>query len=196
MRFQKSGGQRYRQDEFESPRLDFSGPATSKNFQDCDKELHMEKMPQTRRSGLIIQEVDSEILIYDQDTKKAHCLNQTAAKVWKYCDGETTLADACSALSRDLDTPVDEKLIWYAVDQFSKDNLLEKEIEPPAFIIAGMNRRQMVRTLGLAAVVAVPLVTSIVAPTPVQAATCLPPTSVCTTSAQCCGGLCSGGTCA
>ena len=54
----------------------------------------MEKMPQARRSGLIIQEVDSEILIYDQNTDKAHCLNQTAANVWKYCDGETTLADA------------------------------------------------------------------------------------------------------
>jgi hypothetical protein len=162
-------------------------------FQDCDKEQHMEKMPQARRSGLIIQEVDSEILIYDQDTNKAHCLNQTAAKVWKYCDGETTLADACSALSRDLETPVDEKLVWYAVDQFSKDNLLEKEIEPPAFIIAGMNRRQMVRTLGLAAVVAVPLVTSIVAPTPVQAATCLAPGQPCTAAAQCCSGLCAGG---
>ena len=155
----------------------------------------MEKMPQARRGGLIIQEVDSEILIYDQNTNKAHCLNQTAAKVWKYCDGETTLADACSALSRDLETPVDEKLVWYAVDQFAKDNLLEKDIEPPAFIIAGMNRRQMVRTLGLAAVVAVPLVTSIVAPTPVQAATCLPQGQPCTTSAQCCGGVCdTGGT--
>jgi len=103
----------------------------------------MQKMPQARRSGLIIQELDSEILIYDQDTNKAHCLNQTAAKVWKYCDGETTVADACSALSRDLETPIDEKLVWYAVDQFSTDNLLEKQIEPPAFIIAGMNRRQM-----------------------------------------------------
>ncbi|MGH9932564.1 MAG: PqqD family protein [Pyrinomonadaceae bacterium] len=151
----------------------------------------MEKMPQARRSGLIIQEVDSEILIYDQDTNKAHCLNQTAAKVWKYCDGETSLADACSALSHDLETPVDEKLVWYAVDQFSKDNLLEKEIELPAFIIAGMNRRQMVRTLGLAAVIALPLVTSIVAPTPVQAATCRPPGQACTTAAQCCSGLCN-----
>jgi hypothetical protein len=160
----------------------------------------MQKMPQARRSGLIIQEVDSEILIYDQDTNKAHCLNQTAAKVWNYCDGETTLADACSALSRDLETPVDEKLVWYAVDQFSKDNLLEKEIEVPAFIIPGMNRRQMVRTLGLAAVVAVPLVTSIVAPTPAQAATCLPPGQPCTAPGQCCSGGCPGapapGTCA
>lgn len=159
----------------------------------------MLRMPQARRSGLIIQEVDSEILIYDQETNKAHCLNQTAAKVWKYCDGETTLADACTALSCDLETPVDEKLVWYAVDQFSKDNLLEKEIEPPPFIIAGMNRRQMVRTLGLAAVVAVPLVTSIIAPTPAQAATCLPPGAACTADSQCCGGSCvpaGNGTCA
>jgi hypothetical protein len=160
----------------------------------------MQKMPRARRSGLIIQEVDSEILIYDQETNKAHCLNQTAAKVWNYCDGETTLADACGALSRELETPVDEKLVWYAVDQFSKDNLLEKDIALPAFTIPGMSRRQMVRTLGLAAVVAVPLVTSIVAPTPAQAATCLASGSACTDPAQCCSGLCPGapspGTCA
>ena len=151
----------------------------------------MQKMPQARKSGLIIQEVDSEILIYDQETNKAYCLNQTAAKAWNYCDGKTTLADACVALSRDLETPVDEKLVWYAVDQFSKDNLLEKDIELPAFMIPGMTRRQMVRTLGLAAVVAVPLVTSIVAPTPAQAATCVPSGGVCTQSSDCCSGLCT-----
>jgi hypothetical protein len=159
----------------------------------------MQKMPQARRSGLIIQEVDSEILIYDQQTNKAHCLNQTAAKVWNYCDGETKLVDACNALSRDLETPVDEKFVWYAVDQFSKDNLLEKGIELPAFVIPGMTRRQMVRTLGLAAVVAVPLVTSIVAPTPAQAATCLATGAPCSADAQCCSGSCPGaptGTCA
>jgi hypothetical protein len=152
----------------------------------------MQKMPQARRSGLIIQEVDGEVLIYDQDTNKAHCLNQTAAKVWKYCDGETTLADACSSLSSDLETPVDEKLVWYAVDQFSKDNLLVKEVELPAFIIPGMNRRQMVRTLGLAAIVAVPLVTSIVAPTPAQAATCKNSGQACAAPGECCSGLCPG----
>jgi Coenzyme PQQ synthesis protein D (PqqD) len=151
----------------------------------------MQKMPQARRSGLIIKEVDNEILIYDQESNRAHCLNQTAAKVWKYCDGETTLAEACSSLSHDLETQVDEKLVWYAVDQFSKDNLLEKETELPAFVIAGMNRRQLVRTLGLAAIVAVPLVTSIIAPAPVQAATCRGSGVVCTTGAQCCSGLCA-----
>jgi hypothetical protein len=156
----------------------------------------MQKMPRARKSGLIIQEADSEILIYDQTNDKAHCLNETAAKIWKYCDGETSLAATCSALSRDLQSPIDEKLLWYAIDQFTKDSLLEREVIPPAFIIAGMNRRQLVRTLGLAAVVALPLVTSIVAPRPAQAATCKPSGQACVGPVECCSGLCTLNVCA
>jgi hypothetical protein len=158
----------------------------------------MHKMPQARKSGLIVKQAGGEILIYDQERNKAHCLNPTAAKIWKYCDGETTVAAACKALSRDLDTRVDEELVQYAVDQFSRDHLLEAIATPPAFIIAGMNRRQVVRTVGLAALVAVPLVTSIVAPTPALAASPLPPGSSCTDPSECQSGLCPGaptGTC-
>ncbi|HWN10680.1 MAG TPA: PqqD family peptide modification chaperone [Pyrinomonadaceae bacterium] len=153
-------------------------------------------MPHARKSGLIVKKVDGEILIYDQERNKAHCLNQTAAKVWNYCDGKTTVAAACRGLAGELGVPVDEKLIRYAVQQFSADHLLETEVEMPAFMIPGLNRRQMVRTLGLAAAVAVPLVSSILAPTPAQAATCIPSGSGCSASSQCCSGLCSTGTCA
>jgi Coenzyme PQQ synthesis protein D (PqqD) len=152
----------------------------------------MQKMPQARKTGLIVKEVDGEILIYDQERNQAHCLNPTAAKIWKYCDGETTLAAACQSLSRDLDTRIDETLVRYAVDQFATDHLLETEAGIPAFMIPGLNRRQMVRRLGLAAAVAVPIVTSIIAPTPAQAATCLPQGASCTDSQQCCDGLCDG----
>jgi hypothetical protein len=156
----------------------------------------MQKMPRARKTGLIIQEADNEILIYDQTNDQAHCLNQTAAKIWKYCDGETSLAAACTALSRNLQSPVDEKLLWYAIEQFTNDNLLEAEVIPPAFIIAGMNRRQLVRTLGLAAVVALPLVTSIVAPSPAQAATCKPSTTACVAPVECCSNSCIASVCA
>lgn len=156
----------------------------------------MEKMPRARKSGLIVKEVDGEILIYDRERNKAHCLNPTAAKIWKHCDGETTLSDACKALARDLNTPVEASLVEYAVEQFSTDNLLEAESAMPAFMIPGLNRRQMVRTLGLGAIVAVPLVTSILAPTPAQAATCIPSGGTCAASAECCSGLCNTTTCA
>lgn len=146
----------------------------------------MLKMPQARKSGLVVKEVDNEVLIYDLETNKAHCLNQTAAKVWNYCDGKSTVVSACHALSLELGTRVDEKLVAYAVDQFAADNLLEAEAGMPAFMMPGLNRRQMVRTLGLAAAVAVPLVSSIIAPTPAQAATCGPAGTPCTADAQCC----------
>ena len=152
----------------------------------------MQKMPQTRTSGLIVKEVDSEILIYDQVSNKAHCLNETAAKVWKHCDGKTTVAAACRSLSLECDSPVDETVVGYAINQFAKDHLLEDAVTP-AFMISGLNRRQMVRTLGLAAAVAVPVVTSILAPTPAQAATCVPTGGACNVSGECCSGVCTGG---
>lgn len=150
----------------------------------------MQKMPHARRSGLIVKEADGEVLIYDLERNKAHCLNETAARIWQHCDGETTLAAACSSLTRELNAPCDQKIVSYALKQFAKDNLLEENIDLPAFIIGGMNRRQMVRALGLGAVIAVPMVTTILAPTPAQAATQFPPGTACTAPAQCTSGLC------
>jgi hypothetical protein len=66
----------------------------------------------------------------------------------------------------------------------------------PPQILSGMNRRQMVQALGLAAAVALPVVASIVAPTPAQAATCVGSGGSCAGGQICCAGLsCVGNTC-
>ena len=39
--------------------------------------------PVARKSGLVVQEMPDEVLVYDLNSNKAHCLNQTAASVWK-----------------------------------------------------------------------------------------------------------------
>ena len=152
--------------------------------------------PRARTEGLIVHELSDEVLVYDEERDKAHCLNQTAALVWKYCDGKTSISGIAQQLGSDLKTEhVDEKLVWYALDQLGKDHLLQETIVPPA-VLAGMGRRQVMRALGLAAVVAVPVVTSILAPTVKAASSCRAPGVACATSTQCCSGLCSGGTCA
>src|SRR5258705_1121161 len=116
--------------------------------------------------------------------------------IWKHCDGVSPVSQVCESLSREFKTRIEETVVWYALQQLDKDNLLEERIETPApFMVAGMSRRQMVRTLGLAAIVAVPLVTSIVAPTPAQAATCKASGASSGTSAQCCSGLCNANVC-
>ena len=153
-------------------------------------------MPRARTEGLVIRELSDEVLVYDRDRDKAHCLNQTAALVWKYCDGKTSVTGMAQQLGRDLKAErVDEKVVWYALEQLGRDNLLDEIVTPPA-ILTGMSQRQVVRALSVAAVVAVPLVTSIIAPPPAQAGTCLPAGQVCVSSGQCCSGLCSGSICA
>jgi hypothetical protein len=115
-----------------------------------------ERMPRARREGLIIEELPGEVLIYDSERDRAHCLNQTAAFVWKYCDGKTTVSSMAQHLERDLNaTNVDERVVAYALEQLSKDHLLEESFVPAA-MLSGLTRRQMVRTLGIAAVIAVP----------------------------------------
>jgi len=153
-------------------------------------------LPRARQEGLVIEELAGEVLVYDSERDKAHCLNQTAALVWKYCDGRTTASSMARRLERELKTSkVDEKVVWFALDQLSKDHLLDETFVPPG-ILNGLSRRQMVRVLGIAAVVAVPLVTTIVVPTARAATSCQAPGSQCGTSSQCCSGLCSGGVCA
>ena len=151
----------------------------------------MKKLPKARRKQLVVQELADEVLVYDLERDKAHCLNQTAALIWKQCDGESNAAQIAGRVGSELRAPVDERMVWFALEQLGRDKLLEESIVAPA-TLAGMTRRQMVRTLGLAAVVAVPLITSIVAPTAAQAATCLANGEACSTSTQCCSGLCSG----
>jgi len=151
--------------------------------------------PVARKQGLVIQELPDEVLVYDLDRDRAHCLNQTAAFVWQRCNGKNSTAQIARTLGQQFDCKVDENIVWLALDQLGRNHLLETKPIPPALL--GMNRRAMVRALGLAAVVAVPVVTSIVAPTPAQAATCVGQGGSCSTASQCCPGLtqCTGGTC-
>jgi hypothetical protein len=153
-----------------------------------------ETNPLARREGLVIRELADEVLVYDLDRDRAHCLNQTAAFVWQRCDGRTSTGEIARALGKRVSTPVDEKLVWLALDQLAENDLLKcRLVTPPS--LAGINRRQMVRVLGLAAVVAVPLVTSIVAPTAVQAATCFPMNHACASGPQCCSMACNSNVC-
>ena len=150
--------------------------------------------PQARKEGLVVQELSGEVLVYDRERNKAHCLNSTAARVWEYCDGKTSVAQIARAIEGEINAPVDEDVIWLGVEQLSKTHLLEKGAKLPEHK-SGLSRREVMKRIGLAAAVALPVVTSIIAPTAAQAANCIPSGQPCTTAAQCCSGLCPAGTC-
>ena len=126
------------------------------------------QVPIARKEGLVIQEMPEEVLVYDLDTNKAHCLNQTAAFVWKSCDGRNSVADITKLVGDDSGNAVPEDLVWLAIDQLSEKNLLANNLKAD---FNGTTRREVIKKIGLAAVIGLPLVASLTAPTSVLAAT-------------------------
>ena len=152
--------------------------------------------PRARTEGLVVETLPDETLVYDLDRDKAHCLNQTASLVWRFCDGQRTTEQIARAVSRDLKHQIDERFVWLALDQLGRNNLLIDK--PTATPISGINRREVIRALAISAAVAVPVVASIVAPVPAQAGTCLPGGATCSANTDCCSNFCipASGTCA
>jgi hypothetical protein len=163
----------------------------------------MKHFPKARNDNVIAREFGDEVLIYDRSRDKTLCLNRTAALVWKYCDGRTSIKQITDRLgkeiSREFETPIDERLVWYAISQLGREQLLDDQVEIPRRVLASMkghlNRRQVIRTLGLTTIVVLPLVSSIIAPTAAQAATCRASGAACTSGLQCCSSICNLGLC-
>jgi len=146
-------------------------------------------LPKARKSQLITKEVAGEMLVYDRDSDKAHCLNPTAAFIWTHCDGRTSVTKMTQLLEDEMRTPCHDEVVWLALEQLRKSNLLEESyVRPPQ--IEHLSRRALVKRLGVAAAVTVPFISSITAPTAAQAATCLPAGANCTANAQCCSNSC------
>ena len=134
--------------------------------------------PTARQSGLVIQEMPDEVLVYDLDSNKAHCLNQSAAFVWKSCDGNNSVADIVRQFETNAGGRVSEDFVWLAIDQLNENGLLESDIAPR---FQGQSRRQVLKTIGLASLVALPVIASLVAPRSAMAAV----SCTCASSAAC-----------
>lgn len=158
-------------------------------------------VPKARTGGVVVERVDGEVLVYDLERHKAHCLNGISAAVWDAADGTRSVATIASILDDVPDgiDPID--LVVHALAQLDERKLLATAL-PDGALEAGSlsaSRRELFKKAALvgAAALAIPVVRSIVAPDVAQAATCFFPGAACASSAQCCSGLCLGnGTCA
>ncbi len=146
-------------------------------------------LPRVRKRQLITKEVAGELIVYDRENDRAHCLNATAAFVWTHCDGRTSIAKLARLLEAELKIPDGNEVIRLALEQLNKSSLLDNSYLMPA---PGepTSRRAVVMRLGVAAAVTVPLISSIIAPTAAQAASCLPPGATCASNAACCSNNC------
>jgi coenzyme PQQ synthesis protein D (PqqD) len=140
--------------------------------------------PLARDERLVVQELSDELLVYDLERHRGHCLNPVAALVWRHCNGRTTVPEIATALNRELGLPPDEEAVWLALGRLSKAHLIQQRVPHPGSGDRATRRAMLHR---LAAVGAVALVSSIVAPG-ASASGSVP--AICITT--CCGACQSG----
>ena len=139
-----------------------------------------------RRRSLLVRELGAETLVYDLDTHRASCLNREAAAVFEACNGASTLSEIRRRVSQRLGEPVDEGWVELAIDLLAQRGLVDAVSRPPS----APRRRELLRRLAAATALALPGVTSVLAPTAAEAASCLASKSKCMSDAECCSGAC------
>jgi Coenzyme PQQ synthesis protein D (PqqD) len=118
-------------------------------------------LPKARKADLVSRQIPGELLVYDLKRHKAFCLNDTAAKIWRQCNGKRTVANLAAELEKDLQSPIDSRIIGLALNQLEKSQLLQRQAG--GSVSLPISRRALIRA-GIATAITLPIVTMIAAP--------------------------------
>jgi len=146
--------------------------------------------PLARRDGLVVRDLAGETVVYDLARHEAHCLNETAAAVYRLADGRRDVAGIARDLAGDAGAG-NEEVVALALEQLGAVRLLEPSALPAG--PRGLSRRDVMRRVAIGAAVALPLVSTVLAPTPAEAAATCVASCVGQTAGTPCN-VCGGGT--
>jgi hypothetical protein len=124
--------------------------------------LTVENLPASRSDGLLVERVGAETVVYDSDSREAHCLSPLAAAVFAACDGRTTIAQLSISVGERLGEDVTTDQVRDALAQLDACDLMESRAPREA----GSTRREMIKKTAVTggAVASVPLIMSVAAP--------------------------------
>lgn len=153
------------------------------------------------RADVIARPIGDEVVVYDPVTHAAHCLNRTAALVFRAADGRTNVRGLAARLGEELGAEAPDDVVWATLERLAEASLLEGPLESRP--TEALRRRAVMRAVGLG-VAALPIVASLVVPTPAEAANTCIPAAACTpatfgqpcqfVAADCFTKICTGGT--
>lgn len=145
--------------------------------------------PVSRSEDVVVQELNGEVLIYDLQINKAFSLNETSTLVWQLCDGNNSVADISRQVETKLVTPFGEAVAWLALNELRKNKLLTN-METIDVQFNGLTRREVIRQIGLTSMIALPVISALVAP---KATSAQSPAAACTAPAMGTTGAMFGG---
>ncbi len=121
------------------------------------------------RQNLIVEDLETETVIYDQAGNEAHCLDATAAFVWRRCDGERTIEQLRTELTQEIGQTVSKSELLGLIEMIEAKGLTEDSNSTGQ--VDSFSRRGVLRKAVVIGTLCV-TIQSIVAPTPAHAASC------------------------
>lgn len=153
-------------------------------------------VPQAASEGIVVQELNDEILVCDTKTNKVYCLNQTASEVWRECDGQTEISGIAGRLTNRLNSKFTDELVEFTLVELSKQNLLTVDYSKTAPINGGLSRRETVKRLAIGSAFALPIISSVMMPSAAHAQSSCDPLLAQPNGCACLsGGECDSGCC-
>jgi phosphatidylserine decarboxylase len=134
-----------------------------------DYAMNNQETPRSIQDYLSIQQVGTETLVYDERRHKAFCLNETSSVIWRLANGERSVAQIGAAAQLELEAPIPEEVVLFAVDALRRDGLIDPSTSPVG--VSTISRRLALQRLGVGGALLLPAIAAIVAPTAAQAYT-------------------------
>jgi hypothetical protein len=142
--------------------------------------MKKELRPRAREADLVVQEAGDEILVYDLLSNRAKCLNEPSAHIWRQCDGNRSAREIAREMTRNMKSDVSEEYVTFGLAELSKHKLIASGFEPSEKV----SRRDVIKRIGLTSVIALPIISSMVAPLAVHANSACVTGGTCTCSSQ------------
>ena len=84
--------------------------------------------PLSRRSGIFVENLPKEVVLYDKTSDKVHCLNKTAAVIWESADGTKSVDDLAHIAEAKLGAPSDRSVVLQALAELEKAGLWKRTV--------------------------------------------------------------------
>ena len=125
------------------------------------------QVSQFRQKKLIARWIGDELVLYEEETSTAHCLNRIAGEMWMACERQGSAVEVAEFL-RPKWPDIEEKVVWASLSQMATGGLLEETTDQESI---SMSRRELIRKLGITTAAVLPIVvTSLLIPPPAAAA--------------------------
>ena len=97
---------------------------------------YLTSRPKRRHDGLIVREVEAEVIVYDVERHEAHCLNPEAGRICNACDGNRTGQEILHFLFGDQPDPGFEAALLIGLQQLREKHLLDDSDAATLFDLA------------------------------------------------------------